>query len=767
MPEMGESSGLGRPPAVGVPAGRPLPCSTCGGPVDPLRAARVAIFRERFRYFCSAECRERFSPEGLVTPVPVPRKRTTPVTFVSSELVAADPAQRARHQVAEALQHVAGEPSDELSTRRSPSTTDRRDVEEAELKTPLSEDLPVPPDVGSVLLLLAMIGGGLAVALLLAGGSAVALSARTVMVIVACAALIAEYVMGPHDPTDAHPLALLAAPCVAAAAALVARLMGDPRASSAVTLAGLIIASTAAGVWLTLRARRSVELERDRIAGELDCVGHRVVGDDVVSARAADLRPGEEIVVEAGEVVPVDATVSAGSASVLPWLGAKTPAPRAEGDPIAAGALVVEGRLRAVVGWAGHDRAWMRLTNDPRRRADVLSPPARAGRMIAERLAPFAAGLAALTAFANEQDTLGIVLFAVSAQAALASAGIAQMGALHVARGVLAALQRGIAFRTADAFDRAGRVSVAAFCARGTLLLGEPEVASIEPIGEKDPERVLSLLAGAESGANHPVAAAVLRAARARGVRPDGVRSPTVQPGLGVTAIASNGQPLVVGNRALMLREKISVAIAESKIVDLEAMGRSVLLVALGARLVGVVGLQDGLRPGSRAAVQHLLDVGVEPVLLSGDARETCEALGRALDIEHIRPELLPAERGDEIRRLVDAGAVVAVVGRSSADDASLAAADVSIALAIAGSSVAEWSVQLASDDVRDAAWAVRLAHRCRDEARIGVLLVLAPSAAAVLAVAFALVPPVAAPLSALAGTIAALLRWRAQTIAT
>ena len=123
------------------------------------------------------------------------------------------------------------------------------------------------------------------------------------------------------------------------------------------------------------------------------------------------------------------------------------------------------------------------------------------------------------------------------------------------------------------------------------------------------------------------------------------------------------------------------MALAETKITDLEAMGRTVLLVALGGRLVGVVGLQDGLRPGARAAVQHLLDVGVEPVLLSGDARETCEALGRALDIDHIRPELLPAERGDEIRRLADGGAVVAVIGRSPADDASLAAADVSIAL--------------------------------------------------------------------------------------
>jgi Cu+-exporting ATPase len=295
------------------------------------------------------------------------------------------------------------------------------------------------------------------------------------------------------------------------------------------------------------------------------------------------------------------------------------------------------------------------------------------------------------------------------------------------------------------------------------LLLGEPEVANIEAIGDFEPEKVLALVAGAESGATHPVATAVLRAARARSVRPDGVRNSSVQAGLGVTAVASSGQALVVGSRALMLKERISVAHAETKINELESMGRNVLLVALGGRLVGVIGLQDGIRPGARAAVQHLLDVGVEPVLLSGDARETCEALARALDIEHVRPELLPSERGEEIRRLVDGGATVAVVGRTHVDDAALTAADVSVALESAGSGSAEWSVQLASDDVRDAAWALRLAHLCRREARLGLTMTLGPALGFALAVAFAVAPPAMAPIASLAGSLAALLRLRAR----
>jgi cation transport ATPase len=597
--------------------------------------------------------------------------------------------------------------------------------------------------------------------LILAGDSPLAEAARLTVTLVAALSLAAESLMGARQPIELQPAALLAAPLGSSALALGSRLFSDPHTGTAITLASVIIGGTAASAAAMRRARRPFDSERERIAAELDKAVHRVVGDELVSARAADLRPGEEIVIESGEYVPVDATITAGTAEVLPWLGATAPATRREGDALVAGAQVETGRLRAVVGWAGNDRAFMRLTNDPRRRADVFAPMARVGRLTAARVAPFIAGFAALAAYAGNADNMQILLLSVGVLGAFAQPGVAEIGGLHVTRGILESLRRGIVFRTALAFERAGSVTATVFSARGTLLLGEPEVANIEAFGALDPEQVLALVSGAESGESHPVATAVMRAARARGVRPDGVRSPTTQPGLGVTAVAASGQALVVGTRGLMLRERISVASAEGRITDLETMGRSVLLVALGGRLVGLVGLQDGLRPGARAAVQHLLDVSVEPVLLSGDARDTCEAIGRALDIDHLRPEIPPTERGDEIKRLADSGAIVAVIGRTPTDDGALAAADVSIALSAAGSSTAEWSVQLASDDVRDAAYAVRLAHDARREARLGLALTLGPALVGTALAALNLVPVAAAPLFALAGTLAAVVRAR------
>ena len=420
--------------------------------------------------------------------------------------------------------------------------------------------------------------------------------------------------------------------------------------------------------------------------------------------------------------------------------------------------------MRAVVAWSGLDRAWVRLTNDPRRRAELIAPSARAGRVLAERGGPALALVAGLAALAAGASWVTVVAYVVAAQAAVATAGVAQIGALHVGLGVLAALRRGVAYRSAAAFEKAGHATIGAFCARGTLLLGEPEVASIEVFGSGTPERILSLVAGAEAGATHPVAVAVTRAARDRGVRADGVRSLTALPGLGVVGVTSGGEALAVGSRALMLRERIGVASAEARITELEGMGRTALLVAVGERLVGLVGLQDGLRPGARAAVQYLLDANIEPVLISGDARETCEALGRSLDIDHIRPEILPAERGNEIKRLADAGAQVVVFGRSPADDVALGAADVSVALASAGSISAEWNVQLATDAIRDAAFAIAVAGRARREARLGVLVAVLPGVVGVATMAVGALSPAVTPLLALLGTGAAVLRSNSQS---
>jgi Cu+-exporting ATPase len=287
-------------------------------------------------------------------------------------------------------------------------------------------------------------------------------------------------------------------------------------------------------------------------------------------------------------------------------------------------------------------------------------------------------------------------------------------------------------------------------------LLGEPELSHLESFSNLDEREVLALVVGAEQYGRHPVAVAVSRAARARGIRPDAVRTPVTLPGLGVTAVTSDGKHLVVGSRSLMMKERISIARVEERIAEIEASGRTVLLVAVAQRLVGMVALQDGLRPGARAAVQHLLDAGIEPVLLSGDARQTCEALGKAIDVDHIRPEILPNDRGNEIERLKSGGATVAVVGRSPADDVALSKASVSIALPSTGSRTTEFDVGLASDEVQTAAMALFHASRGRKQSVAGLVVLGAGALISTLLVLAASLPVGLVPLIAIASLVLA-----------
>ena len=702
-------------------------CSGCDGPVDPLRAMRVAIFDDRFHYFCSVPCRTEYEP-------PEP----DPVLF---ELGVDRPSAAPGHG-----SDPANLPLPDSVESWSPGPP----LDTAD-ETLASE----PRNLSEILQGGAAGCGSLCLALSLAGSTSGALNARLSLALIGLGALLARAVLRERDPVELQPAVELGGPMLLCALALYARLSGDPETSAVLATTGVVIAAVATQQWLIRRVSRPLKVEREQIRRDLSGVATRVFGSETAPVEATEIRPGEEIIVRAGDIVPVDATVVAGDAEVAPFRGAETTEARTVGAPLTACAKIRKGTLRLVASWTGTDCAWMRLVTDPHRRADLSAPLAQLGRRGAVRGGALAALVTLGTAYLGEVDGVVAAAAGLATFSAFAGAGVAEIAAVHALSGVLRALRKGIAFRTAEAFEHAGRVTSAVFCARGTLLLGEPEVAGVESFGKHSANNVLSLLAGAEAGSTHPIGIAIQRAARDRDIVADAVRSHDRIPGLGVTAVASSGEALTSGTRGLMLRERISVASVEARINSHEAMGRSVRLIALGSRVVGMLSLQDGLRPGARAAVQYLLDVGVEPVLLSGDSRDTCEALGRAVDIEHLRPEVLPGDRGAEVTRLVDSGAVVAAIGTSPRDDASLAAANVSVVLGVAGSSWAEYHVQLASSDVRGAASAIRVAKRSRRDARLGLLAVGAPAATACLAVALG-APALLAPLATLFGTGAA-----------
>jgi Cu+-exporting ATPase len=543
-------------------------------------------------------------------------------------------------------------------------------------------------------------------------------------------------------------------------AAILAAVQADADVHRAVLVvsAGVLAASLLAGDLLFAARRRRVAAARRAIAIALE-VPVRVVRNEQVDTVGTDrVKPGETVILSAGDVCPVDGTVGGGEATVIPWSHVPPPEPveKGEGDAIVAGARVVSGSLRVTTAWTGNDRAFRKLTTEVGA-VEQNAPAVRLAAQILERSSVGVAlfvGIGAYLTHAGVAESLGAAAAAGGAIAALAI--VRAVADLHAA-GHLASLARGIVYKDANAFERAGRADIAVVCAHGTLLLGDPEIVVLESMLEGEgPGRILSLAAGAYSAAGESLAASLLRGARARGERAEDARSAIAHAGLGVSALSASGEKLLVGSRAFLLQEKVSVARADARVSELEAEGRNVLLVALDQRLVGIAALQDGLRPGAQGAIRHLHDARIEPVLLAGDARETCETVARALDLDHIRPEVLPADRAAEVRALGEGGHIVAVIGRPKDDDAALGAADVAIALGAAGSSPGEWTASLASEDVRDAALALALARRVHERSRMAMIAGLVPAGAGLLAIAFALTPLWVAAAAAFVGSILA-----------
>jgi Cu+-exporting ATPase len=707
-----------------IPVGdqQKLPCSSCSGRVDPLRAARVAIYADRFHYFCSPECRVRFVPSEAS-----PGARSP----LDAEGSAVADTSRAMREAAEAEGLAAPAHSRELDTPR--------EAEMLRLAEPRRAWLIGEVGLGA---LAAALASPVLSSLHLPGWAPVLAAAA------ACGALSLE----KQGRQGRAAMFARIPPLVATLAASCAWAFASADTARAAGLAGVVCAVAAGSrLWIARRQRALQVIERwlDSALGDPQPTD----GASVVRP-VATIKPGEELVLRAGEQVKVDVVITAGEARVEPWPGSRLRLLRGEGDGLLAGTTVIDGALRAVVRWVGHDRAWARLGVDPARRADRHVAVAR----LAERLASSGAAALGVAAVAVSLSLDVNVLLALGYGAAVAAAlgnvALSELIALMVALGLHRLQVLGICCRSASALDRAGRTSSVVFCDRGTLLSGELSVASIEPSGNVSEAELLGLLAGAYGGIASPIASALSRAAQAQKLRPDATRSPSHLPGLGVTAVASNGQSLVAGTRALLLDRRISVASAETRIGELEALGRSVLLVALDGRWVGLIALQDGLRPGARAATQTLIDAGVEPVLLSGEARETCRALARHIGIEHVRPEVLPQDRAAEIRRLSQAAGMLAVVG-SSIDDAALSAAPLSIDIDARGGPLERCDIDIASGDVRDAASAVQLARALQTQTRVALVTATAPLALGLL-LSFAGLPLWLLPVLGLSGSVLA-----------
>jgi P-type Cu+ transporter len=517
-------------------------------------------------------------------------------------------------------------------------------------------------------------------------------------------------------------------------------------------LAGVIALFAASSPRIARGLGKARDEQGQRLRARLGKRVRRVREQEIkwVSVRA--LRPGEGFIVEAGEHVPCDGVVLEGHGTVQPYADGAALLTVEPGVRLSAGARLEGGTMHVVCTAAGADRTFDALLSGLRSQETFLVRTTRGVRL---RAAPLAAvGSFVVGVWLSGSWLTGILVMVANA-AALLSPLPERLVVLLQDVWLYLLAEQGVDFGP-GALDAAGHVQVGVFCARGTFLAGEPEVTDVVVLSDSSEQAILALAAGAESVAAHPAAASIRRAAHDRHVSSEPTRGHDVLGGMGVTCYSADGHRVVVGTRELMMKEKVSIALAEDALRKMEQRGRSGILVAKAGRLIGILALHDALRKGARASVQLLLDVHVEPVLLSGEARTSTEALGRALSIEHVRPEVPARERAAEVRRVIEGGAAVAVVGHSPLDDSALSAASVPIVLDGSALTPRARGVTVLGDDVLTAAHALVAAQVTRRDGVVTTVLCLAPAWLGVLCTSSLLFPPVVAPLAAMLGCVAA-----------
>lgn len=515
--------------------------------------------------------------------------------------------------------------------------------------------------------------------------------------------------------------------------------------STAVTFLGggaAYFESPAVVITLVLAGKRLEEVARGRASeaiarlGALRPATARVRRDGAWRDEPlGDVAPGDLVQVRPGESVPVDGVVVEGLAKVDESMltGEAALWVRRPGEPVVGGTLNGEGAFTLRATRVGADSVLariMRLVAEAQ--ADKLPVQALVDRVVAwfvpAVLAIAAATFAGWVAFGPEA-VLGLALghaVAVLLIACPCAMGLATPMSILVGTGRGAEL--GVLFRRGDALERLGTVGVVAFDKTGTLTEGRPRVveAVLAP-GAADP---LALVAALEGRSEHPLAGALVEAARDQGLVLSEAGETQARPGLGIVGTVG-GKRLAVGSPALLEAEGIALGGMAEAVHDQARAGRTPVVAAVDGEVAAVYGVADQLRPGARAALARLRELGLALALVSGDDRRAAEAVAHALGIDEVVAGVRPEGKVAALERLGADGRGVAFVGDGINDAPALAAASVGIALGTGtGAALESAEVVLVGGELRGVATAIELSRATMANIRAGLFWAFAYNAA-------------------------------------
>jgi Cu2+-exporting ATPase len=486
---------------------------------------------------------------------------------------------------------------------------------------------------------------------------------------------------------------------------------GDVFYEAAATLLVFILL----GHWLEMRARAGASDAIKALMNLAPPMATVLRGGAEVKVPTSEVLLDDVVIVKPGDKVPVDGVVLEGSSQVDESMltGESMPVKKAAGDAVIGATINKSGSFKYKATKVGADTALAQIVKLVQEAQNSKAP----GQLLADRasqwlvLAAIGIGLATFVVWywVLGQSflfalTLTITVFVIACPDAL---GLATPMAVMVGTG-LGALN-GILFKNAAALENATKLTVVVFDKTGTLTMGQPDVVDVVAAPGHNARDVLATAAAVEKFSEHPLAHAILKKFGDAPV--EAAEAFTNIDGQGARA-SLGGETVLLGNRLLMQGHDVELGPLLGDAASLQGAGRTVVHVARGGQLLGLIAIADAVRPTSRETIEALQRRGVKVAMLTGDNQATAERIGRELGIDIVLADVLPGQKADKIKELQRQGHKVAMVGDGINDAPALTQADVGFAIG-AGTDVAMESAQvvLMKSDPFDVVGAIELSR--------------------------------------------------------